>query len=60
VQRTLNDFELARIPENYRPDPGTLFSRSEVQAYDLPPLNKVTNRVAVLFEDAEPVSTENS
>jgi len=26
----------------------------EGQAYDLPPLNKITNRVAVLFDDAAP------
>lgn len=54
VQRTLNESELGLIPEHYRPDPGTLFTRSEVQSYDLPPLNRIINRVAVLFEDAPP------
>jgi hypothetical protein len=55
VQRSLNETELGLIPEHYRPEPNTLFARSQIVDFDLPPLNKVTNRVQVLFEDAEPI-----
>ena len=53
VERILSPDELARIPENRRPDGPVV--RTEVLALDLPPLMQVANRLAVVFEGAEPV-----
>jgi len=54
VSRTLTDSEIARIPEKHRPDPAAILVRSEIVDFDLPPLNKITNKVDVLFKGAEP------
>jgi tRNA(His) 5'-end guanylyltransferase len=58
--RELSQAELDRIPEHNRPVPGTVVTRSRVEAYDLPPLNKVSNRVDVLFKGAQPQGYEPS
>lgn len=52
VMRTLTEEELIKIPTKHRPDPNMLITRTIVEAFDLPPLNKVSNRVQVLFESA--------
>jgi tRNA(His) guanylyltransferase len=57
IERGLTDAELARIPEKHRPAPGSLVTRSVVSEIDMPPFNTVTNRVAVMFEAAEPVAS---
>ena len=57
IERGLTDAELARIPEKHRPAPGALVTRSVVSEIDMPPFNTVTNRVAVMFEAAEPVTS---
>ena len=56
VERGMTDAELARIPEKHRPAPGALITRSVVAEIDMPPFNSVTNRVAVVFDAAEPVT----
>jgi tRNA(His) guanylyltransferase len=52
VERMLDDEELARIPEAHRPSDPVM--RSEMKILDMPPFNKVTNRVAVVFDGAIP------
>ena len=54
VQRAFDPQEWASIPLNHRPDLGTLLLRSEMHAWDLPPLQKITNRVETLFLKADP------
>jgi hypothetical protein len=57
ILKTLNEVELAKIPERHRPD-GPV-ERNVVLYVDLPPLNKVTNRVEVIFDGAEPEVKED-
>lgn len=52
--RELTDDERARIPEAHRPPPGTVVTRAAVVELDLPPVRKVGNLVAVLFDGASP------
>ena len=52
-ERLLTDDELARIPEKHRPPADQLLLRTEVTEFDLPPLNRVTNRTDVLFRAAD-------
>lgn len=52
VERELTSDELARIPEAYRPD--GLVVRTEMQCLKMPPFNEVANRVAVVFDSADP------
>ena len=53
VERDLTPDELERIPEKHRPT-GPV-PRSEMQVLDMPPFNEVGNRVAVIFDAADPV-----
>lgn len=53
--RKLTAEELAVIPEKYRPDPERLVPRSRVHKQVFPPFNKVTNRLDVVFNKANPV-----
>lgn len=46
--------ELARIPEKHRPPPDAVVTRQEVRAVPMPPFSRVANRVAVIFDGAEP------
>jgi len=55
-ERFLTPEELMRIPEKHQPT--GMVTRSETVAYDLPPLNRITNPVAVLFENAQPLLHE--
>lgn len=54
--RALSDEERARIPEAHRPAAGATFKRSQVVELELPPVRKIANLTAVLFEraDAQP------
>lgn len=52
VERYLTAEELARIPEDYRPD-GTV-ARSLISPVEMPRFGSVTNREAVVFDGAEP------
>ena len=54
VSKPFDPQEWASIPVQHRPNLGTLLLRSELVAFDLPPLNRVKNRVACLFNRAEP------
>lgn len=47
--------ELERIPEKHRPAADTLVTRSEVREVEMPEFHKVTNRVEVVFDGAEPL-----
>lgn len=53
VQRPLGVEELARIPEKHRPTEDV--TRAEYRVLDMPPFNKVANRVEVVFNGALPV-----
>lgn len=55
ITRTLTEKELEAIPVKHRPDPTDLITRTHVIDFDLPPLNKITNRIEVLFESSAPI-----
>lgn len=52
VERLLTDEELARIPAKHRPTGPVM--RNEMRVVPMPPFNKVSNRVAVIFDGADP------
>jgi tRNA(His) guanylyltransferase len=54
--RTLTVEERARIPEAHRPPEGASFRRTQVIELELPPVRKISNLSAVLFERADPVA----
>jgi tRNA(His) 5'-end guanylyltransferase len=54
VPRALTDEERAKIPERYRPPADALVDRTQIVELDLPPIRKVANATAVLFEGAAP------
>jgi tRNA(His) guanylyltransferase len=54
VMQPLTDDERARIPEPHRPPPGSPVSRTHVVELELPPIRKIANAAAVLFESAVP------
>ena len=53
MQRTLSELELSVIPEKHRPSPTDVVVRSEIQEFDLPPLNRIQNLTDVLFGAAD-------
>ena len=53
-ERTLTEAERARIPEAHRPPLDATFQRTQVVEVELPPVRKIANLAAVLFERAEP------
>lgn len=57
TERPLTDDERLRIPEKHRPPVDQLLLRTEISAFDLPPLQKVANRADVLFRAMEPINT---
>jgi len=54
TQKTLTEAERARIPEAHRPAADATFKRSEVVEIDLPPVRRIGNLIATLFERAAP------
>jgi tRNA(His) guanylyltransferase len=54
TQKTLSEAERARIPEAHRPPADATFERTEVALLELPPVRKIGNLQAVLFERAAP------
>jgi tRNA(His) guanylyltransferase len=54
VERPLSADERARIPELHRPAAGTAVKRTQVVELDLPPVRRIANLTAVLFERADP------
>lgn len=52
VERLLSAEELERIPEKHRPE-GPV-TRNEMRAIEMPPFNRVINRVEVIFAGAAP------
>lgn len=54
VERKFSELELNLIPEKHRPSPTDVVIRSEIQEFDLPPLNRVQNLTDALFRGAEP------
>jgi tRNA(His) 5'-end guanylyltransferase len=60
VERILSDEEIQKIPVAHRPKPNEPVVRSQIISYDLPPLNKISNRVDVLFRNTQPILLDNS
>lgn len=58
VWRGFTDEELARIPEKHRPAADGQIQRSAVVRLEMPRFGGVTNREAVIFDGAEPATTE--
>ncbi len=58
VDRLLTAEELRDIPQQYRPEPGTLVTRTRIQEMDMPKFSTVLNRVEVIFDNAVPLVTE--
>jgi len=56
VERILTDEEMERIPEAHRPSGPVM--RSDMRVLDMPPFNTVSNRAAVIFDEALAVSIE--
>jgi tRNA(His) guanylyltransferase len=54
VERILSDEERARIPEPHRPPPGAVVQRTQIAELEMPPIRRVSNAAAVLFEGAVP------
>jgi len=54
---TLDESELAKIPEKFRPK-GEII-RSKIVSIEMPPFNKVTNRVNVIFNSEDPKQETN-
>lgn len=54
-ERLFNENELEQIPEAHRPLPNTLVMRSEIIELEMPKFSSVENRVAVIFDGADPV-----
>ncbi len=54
--RPFSETELARIPEQHRPAPGTLVERTHLVRLDMPRFASVTNREAVIFDGAIPTT----
>ena len=52
---TAEEFEALPPLHDARRNPGLEVVRAEVEALDMPPFDKVQNRVEVIFADAEPV-----
>ena len=52
IERMLTADELKGIPETYRPTGPVL--RQDVRIVDMPPFNRVTNRVEVIFDGSTP------
>lgn len=52
VERMLTGEELARIPEKHRPTGPVM--RNEMRVVEMPPFNRVSNRVEVIFDGASP------
>jgi len=52
----LSTEELDKLPPKHaaRKNPGLTFERSDVIVVDMPPLATVINRVAVIFDGADP------
>ena len=59
VQRMFTEEELQCIPAPHRPEPNTIFTRTNVCSFDLPPLNRIANRIEVLFDKQEPLLLGN-
>jgi tRNA(His) 5'-end guanylyltransferase len=55
-ERILTVEEWIKIPEKHRPEPDEPLVRSNVSSFDLPPLNKISNRVEILFHNADPIA----
>jgi tRNA(His) 5'-end guanylyltransferase len=54
-ERGLTDEERMRIPEPHRPLVGATFQRTQVVELELPPVRKIANLSAVLFDRADPL-----
>lgn len=53
--RAFSADELARISAAHRPSPGFTTERSEVRAFEMPPVRRLVNAIETLFHGANPV-----
>jgi tRNA(His) 5'-end guanylyltransferase len=53
--RQLADDEILAIPERHRPVPDAVVTRSRTVRLDMPRFGSVTNREAVIFDQAQPL-----
>lgn len=60
VHKQFDPQEWVSIPIQHRPSLDSVLLRSQVQTFDLPPLNRVKNKVTCLFEGANPELKEDS
>lgn len=60
VERLLTDEEWTRIPAHARPDRTVPVLRTQIADFTLPPLAGIANRVAVLFEGADPLPKKDA
>ncbi len=58
-ERAFTEAELARIPEKHRPATDALVMRSEVRCLPMPPFAAITNREAVVFDNAGPLTVRS-
>jgi len=56
TERPLSDEELARIPQSRRPTGPVV--RGHCAVLDMPPFNKVANRVGVIFDGEDPILSD--
>ena len=56
IQRELTAAERERIPVKHQPEPGALVCRTVTRRLDMPRFGSVTNREAVIFDGADPIT----
>lgn len=56
VERHLTGEELEHIPEKHRPNADAVCTRSEIMELEMPKFSTVTNRDAVIFDGADPIT----
>lgn len=54
IQKTLSDSEWNRIPDHRKPE-SRIVTRNGVVVLDIPPIRKISNRVELIFEAAQPL-----
>jgi len=62
IAKKFSTEELEKLPAKHeaRINPNLIIERSEYRVLDMPPFNKVENRVGVIFNGEEPITKENN
>jgi len=60
--RKFTSDEIDKLPKQHeaRSNPDLMIERQEIVAVEMPPFSKVTNRVEVIFDGADPITTSVS